>query len=182
MGVDEQFPVANSKRKAEPGSGPSSSSTTADPVAPVVVVGLGSPHGDDQVGWRVIELLQRQENLPAKAIVVREGSDLVTNLEGCRRLIIIDACRSGSQIGSITQLRWPDPQIVEDSHRSMHGMTASQAMRLAEQLGRVPASVEVFAVEIGECLPGRGLSPAVLDAAIEVESLILTELREEAYA
>lgn len=148
----------------------------------VLIAGCGSPYGDDQVGWKVIDLLRRRSALPADCLVVREGADIVANLPGRGRLIIVDACQSGLEAGSITRLQWPDPRIAAPRSRALHGITLSDALQLADRLGLTPPVVDIFAIEIGPCLRRRGISTSALSAAVRVESTIVAELCEAAHA
>jgi hydrogenase maturation protease len=103
----------------------------------VVVAGFGSPHGDDQAGWRLIEMIQKRPELPARVVAIREATELLEELDGCRKLIVVDACRAGGQVGTLTRLQWPDPRIEQHHSHSSHGMGVCCALRLAEQLGRL---------------------------------------------
>lgn len=150
--------------------------------ASVVVAGCGSPHGDDQLGWRVVQLFNQRPQLPAEAIILRDCADLIGRLKGCKRLNVVDACQSHSPIGEIKRFRWPDARIAAERSRSRHGLTIDEALRLAERLGRLPPMVDVWAVEIGPCSPGHTMSPAALAAAAEVEAMIYDELCEAAHA
>ena len=67
---------------------------------PTVVAGFGSPHGDDQAGWRLAAMLERRPDLPARVIAVHEATQLLDALQDCQRLIIVDACLSGGRVGS----------------------------------------------------------------------------------
>ena len=149
---------------------------------PTVVAGFGSPHGDDQAGWRLAGMLQRRPWVPARVIAVHEATQLLDALEDCRRLIIVDACQSGGRVGSITRLRWPDVRIAERHHHSTHGVGICGALQLASHLGRMPRQVDVFGVEVDDCAPGQEIRPAVLEAIIKLEARILDELREVVHA
>lgn len=143
-----------------------------------VVVGVGSPFGDDQAGWRLVEVLQRQPHLPAWLKTISEATQLIDELEGCRRLIIVDACHSGGRAGTVTRLHWPDPRIAERHSQSTHGVGVCDALRLAERLGRLPPVVEIFGIEVGDCEPGREICLEVLRVVAELEAVILGELCE----
>src|SRR5262245_715762 len=119
----------------------------------VVIAGFGSPHGDDRAGWEVTANLARHAELAARILTVREGSQLTDGLVGCRKLIVIDACRSASPLGTITRFRWPDPRIRHHHNSSTHGLGLCNALDLAARLGRVPADVEVFGIEISDPNP-----------------------------
>jgi hydrogenase maturation protease len=147
-----------------------------------VIVGVGSPFGDDQAGWRLVGMLQRRPHVPARLKMIDEATQLVDEFDGCRRLIIVDACRYGGLVGAVTRLRWPDPRITERHNHSTHGVGVCDALRLAERLGRLPPAVEIFGIEVGDCEPGREICLEVLQAVAELEAVILAELCEAAYA
>jgi hydrogenase maturation protease len=144
----------------------------------VVVAGFGSPHGDDQAGWRVVDLLRRRPNLAARLIKITEGTQLIDALDGCRRLIVVDACRGGPQLGTITRLVWPDPRIRQYHDHSTHGVGLCNALKLAERLGRMPPRVEIFGIETSSCRPLDEMSPDVVKAVSELAESTSAELRE----
>jgi hydrogenase maturation protease len=149
---------------------------------PTVVAGFGSPHGDDQAGWRLATMLGRRPDVPARVIAIHEATQLLDALQNCQRLIIVDACRSGGRVGSITRLRWPDARIAECHHHSSHSVGICGALQLAARLGRMPAQVDVFGVEVEDCSPGQDLSLAVTQAIVNLVATILDELREVVHA
>jgi hydrogenase maturation protease len=146
--------------------------------AGVLVAGFGSPHGDDQAGWRVVEMLRERGGVAARSVAVREATELLELLHGCRKLIIVDGCRGGGRMGSLTRLKWPDPRIDKRHSHSTHGMGVCCALQLAERLGRLPADVEVFGIEIAEWEPGHEITFEVLSAVKELEAAIAAELCE----
>jgi hydrogenase maturation protease len=155
---------------------------TSDKIWDTVVAGFGSPHGDDQAGWRLAAMLERRPDVHARVIAVHEATQLLDALEGCQRLIIVDACQSGGPVGSVTRLRWPDARIAEQHHHSSHSVGICGALQLASRLGRMPAQVDVFGIEIEDCSPGHEMGPAVIEAIVELESTIMNELREVVHA
>jgi len=148
----------------------------------VVIAGFGSPHGDDQAGWRVIEALQKRCHFPARLVTIHEATQLLDELDDCRKLIVIDACRSGEWKGSLTRFEWPDPRIEQHHSHSTHGMGVCGALRLAERLGRLPPEVEVFGIEIAEWEPGREVAFEVLEAVKELDAVIAAALCEAVHA
>lgn len=145
---------------------------------PIVVAGFGSPHGDDQVGWRLVAMLERRPHVPARMIAVHESTQLIEVLGGCRQLIIVDACHSGGTAGVVTRLEWPDPRISVRHSCSTHGLGVADTLRLAERLGCLPPVVEVYGIEAEDCSPGRVISPLVLTAVAEVEREVFEAIRE----
>ena len=61
----------------------------------VRVVGVGSPHGDDRVGWRLVEDLAESAGPGVEAVAVAQPLGLLDHLDGCSALIVVDACRAG---------------------------------------------------------------------------------------
>ncbi|MEX0613443.1 MAG: hydrogenase maturation protease [Pirellulales bacterium] len=148
----------------------------------VIVAGFGSPHGDDQAGWQVVALLGRRPDLPARLVTITEGTQLVDEIERCDGLIIVDACRGGAQIGTVTRLEWPDPRVRQYHNHSTHGIGLCNALELAERLGRMPPNVDVFGIEIGSCRPLDEISAEVVQAVAELVEIISAELCETVHA
>ena len=71
-----------------------------------VVAGFGSPHGDDQAGWRVAAMLSQRPDLPARVIVVHEPTQILAALRGSQRLIVVDACHTGETIHWFELVKW----------------------------------------------------------------------------
>jgi hydrogenase maturation protease len=128
-----------------------------------VILGLGSPHGDDRAAWEVIARLPPLPRTAARAVA---DPLAVTELPtGCELLIVVDACRGGRPPGTVREFRWPDPALGNERAVSSHGVALAAALDLARVLGRLPPRVLIVAVEAAEDEPLTGLSPAV-EAAI----------------
>ncbi len=139
------------------------------------VLGVGSPHGDDAVGWHVVEMLRRRPGLSAQLATV-EPPQLLDHLRGCRRLIVIDACRGNQPPGTVLRLTWPAGLLPSRRRPSSHGLEVGDALALAETLGWLPPQVVVFAVEVSRCEPGEELTPEVRQALPDLERQVLQEL------
>ena len=146
--------------------------------ADVLVAGFGSPHGDDQAGWQVVAALRQRPALRARFQKITEGTQLVEELAECGRLIVVDACRSGGELGTITRLAWPDPRIRQYHNHSTHGVGLCNALVLAERLGRMPPFVEIFGIETGSFRPLDEVSLEVAQAVAELEKILTAKLRE----
>jgi hydrogenase maturation protease len=147
-----------------------------------VVAGLGSPFGDDRAGWRVIEKLRQRTQLPARLILLHEATQLIEQLAGCRRLIVVDACRSRRRDGEVTRLEWPDPRIAAMHSHSTHGVGLASALQLAERLGRLPARVEIIGIEIGNFHLLDEMSPDISESVAKLAETLSAELSESIYA
>ena len=127
-------------------------------------------------------MLELRSKVPARLLKIDEPTKLCDALDGCHKLVIVDACRGVCQVGAVTRLKWPDPRIVKRHSHSSHGVGVSDALRLAEQLGRLPLDVVIYGIEVGDCDPGREICLEVLQALAELETLIWGELCEAAHA
>ena len=136
------------------------------------VIGLGSPFGDDRVGWRVIELLEGR--LPKKidlAALDRPGAALINWMQEIDHLILVDAVSSGATPGTLIKI---DPAQLDTSsgRLSSHDLALSATLRLAASLGCLPARTNIYGVEIGGHTE-EGLSTVAEAAAAELASVIV---------
>lgn len=136
------------------------------------VIGVGSPHGDDAVGWAVAERLADEPPGPpphggaeVELEVVRcerPPLALVDALAGADAAVVVDATRAGLAPGSVHE---PAPEdLREPAALSCHGLGVAHALALARELGRAPARLALVGVEAGP-LAGDGLSPAAARGA-----------------
>ena len=134
-----------------------------------LIVGIGSPHGDDQIGWRVADAMRSVES---PAVEVREAStpsQLLDWLDGVDRLIVCDACQArrrapvdpASEGAGIHRWRWPTLQVSMLRSADSHSFGLPQVLQLAERLGRLPQEVIVFGIEGRQFDAFASLSPDV---------------------
>lgn len=132
---------------------------------PVIhVAGIGSPHGDDQVGWLVVESLA---GLRLPGVVCARRADpleLLDDVGRCDLLLVVDAVQSGRVPGSLVLLAWPDASVELSRGRSTHGFGLGEVLTLAGSLGRRLPRVVLAGVEAGAAGPCQGLSQAVAAA------------------
>lgn len=142
-----------------------------------LIVGLGSPHGDDQAGWLAARRLAADRR-PGGDVEVREAAaptDLFDWLDGAARLVVCDACVGSGPLGTVR--RWTRSELRSAAVRGSgtHQVPLPAVLALAERLGRLPSRVAVWTVEAAATAPGDELSSAVeaalprLVAAIEQE-------------
>jgi hydrogenase maturation protease len=124
----------------------------------ILILGLGSPHGDDQLGWVAIDRLRPR--LPAGIIAhkVRDASDLLEYLDRQETAIVIDAVAPAGQPGTIRSFEWPCAELADCVPLSTHGLGLVDALHLAKTLGRLPRRVTIHTIEVTACSPGAALS------------------------
>jgi hydrogenase maturation protease len=135
-----------------------------------LIVGLGSPHGDDQLGWVAIDRLRPRLPAGITADKVTGGLELLQCLGGHDAAIVIDAAAPAGLPGTIRSFAWPSPELARCAPGSTHGLGLVQALQLAETLGRLPGRVSIYTVEafdISPCAPLSRNVAARLDAVVE---------------
>ncbi|MCA9270557.1 MAG: hydrogenase maturation protease, partial [Planctomycetales bacterium] len=106
-----------------------------------------------------------------RATALRGGADLIDHLPHCRRLWVVDACVGGDPPGTVARWRWPVAVNLPGGRASSHGFGLADALRLAEQMGSLPASVVLLTVDIGRTpLPEESLSPPVAQSIAILET------------
>jgi hydrogenase maturation protease len=123
--------------------------------SPILVIGLGNPLlGDDGVGWRVAEQVQRQfhdtgHNVEFDCLALG-GLHLMERMVGYDRVILIDALSTGQHppgtlhIGSINDL--PDSGLGH--FNSAHDITLQTALSVGRVLGLpLPEDVTILGIE-----------------------------------
>ena len=141
-----------------------------------LVVGLGSSHGDDGLGWRVAEQLAAHCRDPG--VTIRRAlspADILDWLDEAERLIVCDACQDLGAPGRVHHWLWPDDGLAEVRFGGSHDLGLWAALELAERLGLLPAEVSIWCAEGIAFGPGQPMSPPVQAAAAELVELLQME-------
>lgn len=137
------------------------------------VIGVGSPHGDDAVGWHIVRGLPPRPGVEVHALL--GWHDLPSVLDGRGWLIIVDACVTGAAPGTISRFGWPDTRLPALRPGSTHGIGPGEALGLAQSLGLLPHRVDLFGVE-ATLATGDRLSAAVAAVVPEAVRLVNEEI------
>lgn len=142
----------------------------------IAVVGCGNANRrDDGVGGEILRLLARRDvgGDPSRVVLLDAGTDGVAVMfaaRGCRRLIVIDACRTGADPGAVFEVPGDEladgdgPPLATHEFRWDHAIAAGRRIFRDE----FPAEVTVFLVEAELLAFGIGLTPSVAAAAVNV--------------
>jgi hydrogenase maturation protease len=138
------------------------------------VFGIGSPHGVDQVGWMVLDRLQRVVQSGLGIHRLQTPLDLLAfassdRFDSSRAWILIDACL-GDEVGRIHSWHWP--QVPESGvpigSLSSHGIGLMEVLGMGQQLGLLPSEVWIYGIEVGtqfaESCQQLRLDPSLEDA------------------
>ena len=93
-----------------------------------------------------------------------EPSRLLDLWAGAGHAIVVDASRSGAPPGTVRRFDATTAPLPAQELHSTHGFGVAEAIELARVVGRLPARVEVYAIEGTDFRPGTGLTPPVARA------------------
>lgn len=147
-----------------------------------LVVGIGSPHGDDQAGWIIADRLAVAAD--AARFQVRKAkspSELLDWLDGVDRLIVCDACRGLGAAGQVRSWQWPDVSLSAPMWSGTHDLSLPAALQLAERLGRLPDTVVVWSVEAANANTLSPLSPQVDAALVDLTRQLIVDATSVTY-
>lgn len=139
------------------------------------VLGIGSPFGDDQLGWRLVEAFgARGSNaeIDCTALALdRPGAGLIHSLTGARGAILVDALQNAGKPGRIHCLSVAD-LMLQDRRFSSHSFGVAEALLLAVELDLLPHHFAVLGVEMPEEVDASDISPVVAAAIPELCGLV----------
>jgi len=142
------------------------------PPAPQIL-GLGSPHGDDQLGWIAVDRLRPLLPQGIVAAKVSGGPGLLGCLVGQVNLVIVDALAPAGRPGSHRSFVWPCDDFADSMTWSSHGLGLVQALRFAEVLGSLPHRIFIETVEAESTMAGADLSLRVSQGLDELIAVLL---------
>jgi hydrogenase maturation protease len=144
-----------------------------------VVVGVGNTfRSDDAAGLEVASRLEGR--VPAGVGVItcgQEPSRLLDAFEGAAAVLVVDACSSGAEPGTLHRFDAAGAALPERVFRSStHAFGVGETIELARALGKLPGTVIVYGVEGEEFAAGEGLSPRVESGVGRAAASMLEDL------
>src|SRR5665647_101184 len=152
--------------------------------APVRVLGCGNLlMGNDGIGLRIVEILQKTELRGEDLDLVDAGVcglDLLNYFDGAKKVIIVDAVLADSPVGSVHRIASRD--IIKSTEEPLnlvsgHDLTITDVLRIGEHVQTLPEIV-VIGIEIGTIVTEATLeiTPEVLEGVDEAIRLITEEI------
>jgi hydrogenase maturation protease len=150
----------------------------------IKILGIGSPFGDDRVGWAVIEILQQNPDLMSyipKLVHLekldRPSTGLLETMQDAKTVILIDAMKTGAHLGALYQFENPQfenpPKIL-----STHGMGVLETLQLGVALNELPKQITLYGIEIGEVTYENCISDLIRSAAITLTKTIASKFQK----
>ena len=144
----------------------------------LLVLGIGSPFGDDQLGWDVVKLLEQspalQPMLPDRLALIccdRPGMHLLELMKPAQTVFLIDAVKTGAAIGTLHRFQNQDIETVGNA-LSTHGLGVAEAMKMGAILNTLPPTVILYGIEIGDNPLQFTLSKPIEEAVKALVSLL----------
>jgi len=155
------------------------------PAPAIVVIGCGNLNrSDDGAGVCVIRRLQQAfgESLPSGVRLFDAGTggmEVMFQARGARRLIIVDACRSGSEAGAIFRVPGSDIDTAHQPGYSLHDFRWDHAVHAGRRIfgAAFPGDLTVYLIEAGSLQLGTELTSPVERAVASVCEHITQSVR-----
>lgn len=147
----------------------------------IKILGIGSPFGDDQVGWVVADSLKNKLSRDQEAYQMvsiecydRPGVRLIELISSAKTVFLIDAVKSECAIGTIHRLK--NDEIYEFKNMlSTHAMGVAQALELGNSLKVLPEEIILYGIEIDNIVLNDSISKSVKKAII----MVVTQLKRD---
>ena len=136
-----------------------------------LIVGFGSHHGDDAIGWRVIERLVERHLSNCTLRRARVPLDLLDWLGDIDRLILCDAVIDPQGCGEVTKHAWPAATFARCPSSGSHDLGLTKVLELASTLNRLPAHVTLWTIAVKD--PEMPLPTSVQAAAVETAAMAI---------
>ena len=150
------------------------------------VLGIGSPFGDDQLGWGVVKLLQQRASLSQftpdqlhMAYCDRPGMHLLELMRPAQTVFLIDAIKTGAAMGTLHCFQNEEIENISNT-LSTHALGIGEAMKMGAALQTLPRKVVLYGIEIGDVSYQFTLTEPIEQAikllAARIENDILTAI------
>ena len=149
----------------------------------IVVLGLGNILlRDEGVGVRVIEELQKRYDFSPSVKLIDGGTagfGLVTEIEGCIKLLVVDAVKAGNDPGTVYKFSRNDITVQIPQTLSVHDLGFYEALEHWKMLGIEP-EVLFFGIEPEDMASwGFDLTPCIQDKMPKLVALVIEQLRAD---
>ncbi|MFP4079277.1 MAG: hydrogenase maturation protease [Ectothiorhodospira sp.] len=109
------------------------------------VIGIGSPQGEDRLGWEAARSLEGLEGVTIVCLD-RPGPSLLHALEGETAVVLLDAMEAGLPPGCVRVLRAGDLLTGGDAVSS-HDLGVAGALALGRALGSLPERLWLIGIQ-----------------------------------
>jgi len=144
-----------------------------------LVMGVGNLlRGDDGFGVTVLEAVSKRD-VPEHVELLDAGTsiiDLMEELNGRRKVVVIDAVRGGQPPGTLYRFSPEDVAAEAVPADSLHQVGLLDTLRLAELVDCRPDEVVIIGVQPEDTGLKIGLTEAVAAAVARATEMVMTEI------
>lgn len=146
----------------------------------VLVLGVGNlVLTDEGIGVHVVQRMQ-QMDLPSHVEVLDGGTmglDLIDDIEGRQKVVIVDAVKGGGPPGSVYRMTVDDIEEMPKSRVSLHDIDMTDVFKLADLFEIEKPEIVIIGVEPKDMeSPSMELSPEVEAQIPRVIELVKKEI------
>jgi len=137
----------------------------------LTVIGIGSPFGDDRVGWWVAESLAESTRVAAygERVLVTAcrspAGELLDLLSSADVAIVVDAVRGEGAPGTVYRIEGGRLPPMVTRLLSSHGVHLQTLFELADTLGHSPRAMIMYGIEAGSAAVDAAMEQSVRRAA-----------------
>lgn len=153
------------------------------PPLDLLIIGCGNLlRGDDALGPIVVRRMWEQVDLPANVRLLDAGTsgmDVVFQMRGALKVILIDACATGAEPGTVYQLSAADVETLpQPGTLGSHDFRWDHSLAFGQWLlgPLMPKDIEIYLVEAQNVAHGADLSEAAQAGALAVQKRIEAEV------
>lgn len=150
-----------------------------------LVLGVGNVLlGDEGIGVRAVEELQRRYRFPEEVEVLDGGTsgiELLRFFDNIDHLLIIDAISAGHPPGSVLRVEGEDVPATFETRITPHQLGLSDLLAAAKLTDQMPPHLVLFGVEPKSLESGVGFTQEVEGAIEKLTGHVVEELRRLGY-
>lgn len=143
---------------------------------PVHILGLGSPNGLDQLGWRLADdlgktcLAEYIENRLVATGKCAAPALLPTMVADAGLVLLVDALSGPFAAGEVCRID-PEELVQSDSVSSSHGISLKEALQLLESLSVLSPRIIIFGIGTG--VTDTGDPDKIIDRVVDTALPVL---------
>ncbi|MFW2571387.1 hydrogenase maturation protease [Legionella sp. 29fVS95] len=122
----------------------------------LLILGIGSPFGDDRLGWEVVQGLQQKKALQDYSTEQlqfmacdRPGLNLLDWMQQAKTVFLIDAVRTGAKVGSLLYLENEEIKTINPI-QSTHEFGLANTIEMGKILNLLPKKLVLYGIEVNE--------------------------------
>ncbi|MDX1810356.1 MAG: hydrogenase maturation protease [Gammaproteobacteria bacterium] len=134
-----------------------------------LVVGIGSPYGDDEIAWQVIDELASSNSFSAELAFMKSkanSNEWFHDLQNYQQLIILDAVINQQSPGQVGVFAEQDLVTANNKTTlSSHGLSLAENIELARNLQILPQHLLILGITVGE-------KPSITDMSLDLQQML----------